>query len=95
MKVPDVADAPEDLSGVREVDAHVVGHCYGAQDALFGAAVPSRVFGVLEEVGCRPRSRDTMILVWIKRVWRYPHRLSETDLDGDLGGDRTAGSLTR
>ena len=53
VEAADVADDPEQLGGVGEVDAHLVGHRDGAQDAFFGAAVASVVFGVLDEVGCR------------------------------------------
>ncbi|MGH3636407.1 MAG: hypothetical protein ACRDTS_20430 [Mycobacterium sp.] len=37
-----------------EVDARVVGHRDSAQDALFGAAVASVVFGALEKFGGGP-----------------------------------------
>jgi hypothetical protein len=57
VEAADVADDPEQLGGVGEVDAHLWGHRDGAQDAFFGAAVASVVLGVLDEVGCRSGQR--------------------------------------
>ncbi|MGH3768636.1 MAG: hypothetical protein ACRDTX_26370 [Pseudonocardiaceae bacterium] len=49
-----MADDPEDLGGMGEVDAHAGGHRRSAQDALFGAAVAPVVVDVLDELGGRP-----------------------------------------
>jgi len=53
IEAADVADDPEQLGGVGEVDRHLVGHRYGALDTFLGAAVASVVLGVLDEVGRR------------------------------------------
>ena len=59
IEAADVADDPEQLGGVGEVDRHLVGHRYGALDTFLGAAVASVVLGVLDEVG--PRSGQCLL----------------------------------